>query len=146
MSMLSTVAPWDLVAEGYSETTMKWFRGYIDGALELAALQSCDDIIDVACGPGTLALAAADKVASVKALDFSENMISMLRKGMADSGVTNIEPCKGDGQDLPYGDESFDAAFSIFGLMYSGPRQRIHRTLPNPETGRPRLHHKLGAG
>jgi ubiquinone/menaquinone biosynthesis C-methylase UbiE len=133
MSVLSTVAPWDLVAEGYSETTMKFFQGYIDTALELVPLRSDDVIADIACGPGTLALAAAERAASVKAVDFSENMISMLRKGMADRGVTNIEPYEGDGQHLPYGDETFDAAFSIFGLMFFPERAKgyaeIFRTL-----------------
>jgi len=133
MSMLSTVAPWDLVAEGYSETTMKLFQGYVDAALDLVALQGDDDIVDIACGPGTLALVAAKKVASVKAVDFSENMLSMLRKGMADGGLTNIEPCKGDGQELPYRDESFNAAFSLFGLMFFPDRAKgyaeIFRTL-----------------
>jgi ubiquinone/menaquinone biosynthesis C-methylase UbiE len=48
----------------------------------------------------------ADRVASVKALDFSENMIAMLRKGMADAGANNVEPHHGDGHALP-----------MFGLM-----------------------------
>lgn len=133
MSMLSTVAPWDLVAEGYSETTMKFFQGYVDAALEMVALRSDDDIVDIACGPGTLTLAAAEKAASVKALDFSENMLSILRQRMADRGVNNIETHKGDGQDLPYGDEIFDAAFSLFGLMFFPDRAKgyaeIYRTL-----------------
>lgn len=133
MSILSTVAPWDLVAAGYSETTMTVFQGYMEAALELVELHSGDDILDVACGPGTLALAAAGRVASVKALDFSENMLAMLRKGMAAGGVTNIEPRQGDGQDLPYGDDSFDAAFSMFGLMFFPDRAKgyaeILRTL-----------------
>jgi ubiquinone/menaquinone biosynthesis C-methylase UbiE len=133
MSVLSTVAPWDLVAEGYSETTMNFFQGYIDAALELVGLRSEDDIVDIACGPGTLALAAADKVASVKAVDFSENMISMLRKGMVGRGMTNIEPYHGDGQNLPYKDGCFDAAFSMFGLMFFPDRAKgyaeIFRTL-----------------
>jgi ubiquinone/menaquinone biosynthesis C-methylase UbiE len=133
MSALSSVAPWDMVAEGYSETTMKFVGPFVDAALELVALQSDDNILDVACGPGTLALAAAQRVASVKALDFSENMISMLRKGMADAGVKNIEPYQGDGQNLPYQDDSFDAAYSLFGLMFFPDRakgyEEIFRTL-----------------
>ena len=133
MSMLSTVAPWDLVAEGYSQTTMKFFQGYIHAALELVELRPEYEIIDIACGPGTLALSAADKVASVKAVDFSENMISKLCQRMADRNVVNVEPYHGDGQDLPYKDESFDAAFSMFGLIFFPERAKgyaeIHRTL-----------------
>jgi SAM-dependent methyltransferase len=112
---------------------MKFFRGYIETALDLVGVRSGDDIVDIACGPGTLTLAAADKVATVKALDFSGNMISELRKGIALRGATNIEARQGDGQDLPYADGSFDAAFSMFGLMFFPDRVQglgeIYRTL-----------------
>ena len=133
MSMLSTVAPWDTVAEGYSETTMRLFRSYIETALELVSVGQDDHIADIACGPGTLSLAAANRVASVKALDFSENMLGMLRKGMSDQDVDNIEPLQGDGQSLPYEDNIFDAAFSMFGLMFFPDRAKgfseLYRTL-----------------
>ncbi len=133
MGILSTVGPWDLVAAGYTETTMPFFQGYMEAALALVELRSGDDILDVACGPGTLALAAAGRVASVKALDFSENMLAMLHQGMADAGVSNIEARQGDGQNLPYRDGSFDAAFSMFGLMFFPDRAKgyaeILRTL-----------------
>ncbi len=133
MNMLSQVAPWDLVAEGYAETTMRFFRGCIEAALALTGVQPDDEILDVACGPGTLALSAAGMAASVKAIDFSENMIAQLRQGMAARGIENIEPRQGDGQSLPYPDAAFNAAFSMFGLMFFPERPRgyaeIFRTL-----------------
>ena len=55
--MLSTVTPWDTVAEGYSEITVQLFQEYADEALALANLDAGCNIVDVACGPGTLALA-----------------------------------------------------------------------------------------
>lgn len=133
MSILSTAAPWDLVAQGYSETTRKFFRGYVAAALERAELRRDHDIVDVACGPGTLAIAAASNVASVKAVDFSQNMIAMLRESLAKAGITNVEPHLGDGQNLPYSPDTFDAAFSMFGLMFFPDRAKgygeIVRTL-----------------
>ncbi|MEM7443538.1 MAG: class I SAM-dependent methyltransferase [Pseudomonadota bacterium] len=133
MSMLSGVAPWDMVAEGYAETTKHWFRPYIEAALDLVPLTNNDQIADIACGPGTLSLAAAGRVASVKALDFSENMLAMLRESIAEEGVDNIEAVQGDGQDLPYEDGTFDAAFSMFGLMFFPDRSKgyaeLRRTL-----------------
>ena len=133
MNMLSTVAAWDLVAEGYTDVTMRLFGGYIDAALEIVGPGPGDRVLDVACGPGTLALAAAGRVAHVDALDFSENMVAMLRQGIEAAGVANVAPRQGDGQDLPYGDESFDAAFSMFGLMFFPDRAKgyaeMYRTL-----------------
>lgn len=133
MGGLAAVAPWDLVAAGYSEVSLEFFRGFNDVALEMLAPGKEDRLLDVCCGPGTLALVAAGRVATVDALDFSENMISILRQRAADAGLANIAPSVGDGRDLPYRDATFDAAFSMFGLMFFPDRARgfgeIFRTL-----------------
>lgn len=133
MGMLETAAPWDLVAEGYHEASIEFFRGFNNAALELVAPGQDDRVLDVCCGPGTLALVAAGRVAAVDALDFSENMLAILRRSAADQGLTNIAPQVGDGQNLPYGDETFHAAFSMFGLMFFPDRAKgyaeIYRTL-----------------
>ncbi|MDH3976183.1 MAG: class I SAM-dependent methyltransferase [Deltaproteobacteria bacterium] len=132
-NMLSTIPPWDAVAGGYAETTMKVFERYNEKALELAELTDKCRILDVACGPGTLALAAADKVHSVHAIDFSRSMIAIFRETVKDKGLGNIEIRCGDAQDLPFDDESFDVAFSMFGLMFFPDRTKgyseIYRTL-----------------
>lgn len=132
-NMLSTVAPWDMVAEGYAETTMKLFRGYTEKALELAGISEDSAILDVACGPGTLPLLAANQVKSVHAIDFSESMISTFTEAVKKEGLENIEIHCGDGQALPFSDEMFDAGFSMFGLMFFPERSKgyseIYRTL-----------------
>lgn len=131
--MLSSVTPWDTVAVGYSEITMKLFQGYADDALALANLDASCDVVDIACGPGTLALAAAKRVHSVDAIDFSERMVEILWKCIDTNKLNNVKVRCGDAQDLPYADESFDAAFSMFGLMFFPDRQKgyseIYRTL-----------------
>ncbi|MDH5328278.1 MAG: class I SAM-dependent methyltransferase [Gammaproteobacteria bacterium] len=132
-NMLSTVTPWDMVAEGYAETTMTFFRSYTEKALELARLSKDCKILDVACGPGTLPLLVAAKVNSVHAIDFSESMISLFRNAISEQGIKNIEVHCGDGQALPYTDGLFDTAFSMFGLMFFPDREKgykeIFRTL-----------------
>ncbi|MFA6011878.1 MAG: methyltransferase domain-containing protein [Desulfobacteraceae bacterium] len=49
-------------------------------------------VLDVGCGPGTLALLLADQVRKVTALDFSENMLSILKQRTDEAGVNNIKP------------------------------------------------------
>jgi len=131
--MLSTVTPWDTVAVGYSEITMKLFQGYADAALALANLDPSCRVLDIACGPGTLALAAASRVHSVDAIDFAERMVEILRKSIDTNKLKNVKVVCGDGQALPYADDSFDAAFSMFGLMFFPDRRKgfseIYRTL-----------------
>ena len=130
---LSSHEPWDLVAEGYSEITMGVFQGYTDAALAMVNLDKQSRILDLACGPGTLALTAAKNVDNVKAADFSKEMIGILDRTLEREGINNIETWCGDGQALPYEDNSFDAAFSMFGLMFFPDRMKgyreIYRTL-----------------
>ena len=138
-TILSSMEPWDLVAEGYAEVTMKLFQAYTDHALALTRLNEQSHILDLACGPGTLALTAADKVANVKALDFSSEMIDILNRTQKVDSIRNIDTHCGDGQSLPYVDNCFDAAFSMFGLMFFPDRMKgykeILRTLkPGGET------------
>jgi ubiquinone/menaquinone biosynthesis C-methylase UbiE len=132
-NMLSTTAPWDMVAEGYAETTMKLFRSYSEKALEVGDISEGSAILDVACGPGTLSLLAADKVKSVHAIDFSESMIELFKETVKADGLENIEVHCGDGQELPFSDGIFDVAFSMFGLMFFPNRNKgyseIYRTL-----------------
>lgn len=131
--MLSTVTPWDTVAEGYSEITMQLFQGYADEAMALANLDASCHVVDIACGPGTLALAAAKRVHSVDAIDFSERMVQILRQSVGANELNNVDVRCGDAQALPYADASFDAAFSMFGLMFFPDRRKgfseIYRTL-----------------
>ena len=132
-NLLSTVTPWNVVAEGYAETTMNMFRSYVEKALVLAEVSKSSAILDVACGPGTLPLLASDKVKSVHAIDFSEAMIDLFKQAVNAKGLDNIDIHCGDGQELPFPDEMFDVAFSMFGLMFFPDRVKgyneIYRTL-----------------
>ncbi len=48
---LSTIAPWDLVACGYAETTMHILAHYAEEAIAACKLKRGASILDVACGP-----------------------------------------------------------------------------------------------
>jgi len=130
---LSFSEPWNLVADGYAETTMILFEQYADEAISASKLKPNATVLDVACGPGTLALRLASKAGNIHGIDFSESMINVFRKKIALAGLDNISLHCGDAQTLPYADETFDAAFSLFGLMFFPDRRRgfseIHRTL-----------------
>jgi len=131
--MLSTTEPWDLVAAGYAESTMQMLAHFAEDAIAAANLQAGATILDVACGPGTLALKVAGKVQAVYGIDFSALMLNIFQQNIARSGHQNITIQHGDAQALPYADNSFDAAFSMFGLMFFPARckgfSEIYRTL-----------------
>lgn len=123
-SPLSKAHVWNLVAPGYVEHNVVAFEAFAARALDLAGVTATDRILDVAAGPGSLAIQAASRVARVDALDFSPAMLGALRARSASAGVDNLYPLEGDGQALPYADGAFDAAFSMFGLMFFPDRAR----------------------
>ena len=132
-NMLSTVVPWDLVADGYAETTMQLLAQYAEEAIVASRLKRGASVLDVACGTGTLALMVAREAGLVQGIDFSEAMLAIFRQNVERAGLKNIAIQHGDAQALPYADEMFDAAFSMFGLMFFPDRSKgfaeIYRTL-----------------
>lgn len=130
---LSVSEPWNLVADGYAETTMLVFEQYADEAIAASKLKTGATVLDVACGPGTLALRLAHTAGKVHGIDFSEAMLDIFKKQIEAAGHNHIELRCGDAQTLPYRDATFDAAFSLFGLMFFPDRKKgfaeIHRTL-----------------
>jgi ubiquinone/menaquinone biosynthesis C-methylase UbiE len=126
---LSASEPWDLVAAGYAAEAVGLTALYAARAAELAGLGPESIVLDVATGPGTLSVLVAPRVKRVHAVDFSPGMLEQLKHVLAERGLNNVEASVGDGQALTFADQSFDAAFSIFGLMFFPDRPRGFREL-----------------
>lgn len=123
LGALNHSTSWDQVASGYASFIADHLGRYAADALRLAQISERDEVLDVATGPGTLALQAA-RITKVHALDFSAQMLDTLL-GRADAQQReNLTVQQGDGQALPYADASFDAAFSMFGLFMFPDRAR----------------------
>ena len=123
-SPLAVPDAWNLVAPGYAAEVVPLFTRFAEDALRLAEPPRGAAIVDVATGPGTLACLAARTASRVAALDFSAEMIAQLEARRAREDLANVEPRVGDGMALPYEDASFDAGFSMFGLMFFPDRHR----------------------
>jgi SAM-dependent methyltransferase len=123
-SPLATPQAWNLVSADYAAEVMPSFARYAARAIELAEVPVGGAVIDVACGPGTLALQVAAQAKRVAAIDFSEEMIGKLTGHAGYGQLGNIEARVGDGQALPYGDDEFDAGFSLFGLIFFPDRAK----------------------
>lgn len=128
-SPLATPEPWDLVRDGYVKELWEQFSLFAKDALELANVRPNADVLDVCTGPGTLALQAAASARRVVGVDFSPAMLEELRRRASEGGHSNIEAVEADGQALPFGDASFDAAFSMFGLIFFPDRGKGFREL-----------------
>jgi SAM-dependent methyltransferase len=119
MSVLATAEPWDLVAADYAIQALPYFEIFSREALRLASLPPRARIADIAAGPGTLSLIAAGAGARVSAIDLSPQMVAAFRGRIAAANMESaVDVRVGDGQQLPFEDGGFDAAFSMFGLMF----------------------------
>ena len=73
----------------------------------LAHLRSDMRLLDVGCGPGTITVDLATRVASVTGVDASEVALEAARRHAAENGVT-CEFTQADAEALPFADASFD--------------------------------------
>ncbi|WP_163996360.1 class I SAM-dependent methyltransferase [Pyxidicoccus caerfyrddinensis] len=131
MSTLSPLAipdAWELVVPEYVRELQPVFEHFARDALARVAVGRGSRVVDVAAGPGTLALIAARGGARVTAVDFAPRMIATLRERAAAEGL-EVESLVGDGMALALPDRTFDAAFSMFGLMFFPDRPRGFREL-----------------
>eukprot|EP01133_Synstelium_polycarpum_P009169 gene9169-10760_t len=93
--------------------------------------------LDVACGAGALTFHLSAKVhkygGSIIAIDFAKKMAEKLRRGVAMRGVPNVTVQEMDGQELTFIDNTFDYAFSAFGVVFFNDRfkglQEMHRVI-----------------
>lgn len=116
LGAINLASSWDRVASEYAGFIAEHAGRYAADALRLAKISELDEVLDVATGPGTLALQAA-RITRVHALDFSAQMLEALRQRADERQLANLTLQQGDGQALPYADASFDVGFSMFGLF-----------------------------
>jgi SAM-dependent methyltransferase len=80
-------------------------------------------VLDVGCGTGVVALAAARTGAQVTGLDLTPELLLRARENAALAGAS-IEWNEGDAEALPFGDATFDVVLSQFGHMFA-PRPEV---------------------
>ena len=95
-------------------TDIKWRKKVV----ALVAAQQPKKVLDIATGTGDLAISVAKTNAKkIIGLDLSEGMLSVGRKKIAEKKLeSKIELVQGDSEDLPFGENSFDAITVAFGV------------------------------
>jgi SAM-dependent methyltransferase len=81
-------------------------------------------VLDVACGSGNCALAAARRTwGNVIGADFVPALLERGRERAAAERL-GVEFVEADAQELPFGDGEFDVTVSVFGVMFAPDHQR----------------------
>ncbi|GAA3192726.1 class I SAM-dependent methyltransferase [Actinocorallia longicatena] len=91
--------------------------------VESADVRSGTRALDVACGQGNAAIAAARRFAAATGVDYAVNLLAKGRERAAVEGL-DVEFTEGDAEALPLPDGHFDLTMSTVGVMFAPDHQR----------------------
>jgi ubiquinone/menaquinone biosynthesis C-methylase UbiE len=130
---------WGMVAPGWEQNADFVDRrtlGLTERMLEAAALESGERVLELACGPGGLGLAAAERIGDggeVVLSDIAPQMTAIAAARAKDRGLANVRTAELDLERIDRPDESFDAVLCREGLMlvpdHLGAAAEIRRIL-----------------
>ena len=104
---------WERAAHKYDSVWSSLTGQFIPYLIRAAEVSAGMSVLDVACGPGYVSAAVRKAGAIPKGIDFSEKMIAIAKTMFPD-----ISFAKGDAQNLPFEDASFDRVLINFGLLH----------------------------
>lgn len=127
---------WGAVVRGYESSAEKLTQLFVDRLLEAAGPCEGARVLDVATGPGVVAMEAARRGGRVTAIDFAPEMVERTSARLRELGAADAECVVADFQEMEFEDASFDVAVSNFGVMFA----------PNPERAFSELARVLDTG
>jgi len=108
-------AGWQRAARGYEATFAQATAQFVDVLLDAAGVAEGTQVLDLCCGTGLVAAAAAGRGAVSTGLDFSSAMLAAARRAHP-----QIRFDEGEAEALPYPDRSFDAVVANLGIHHVG--------------------------
>jgi len=96
--------------------------------VERTAVTADDEVLDVGCGTGSVAVTAARRGASVTGVDITADMLARTRENAAVAGV-DMTVQQGDASALPFDRDRFDVVLSSLGHIYGEPPEETAREL-----------------
>lgn len=91
--------------------------------VEAADVRAGQRVLDVACGQGNAAMAAARRFAEATGVDYATNLLAQGRERAAVEHLT-VNFVEGDAEQLPFPGDSFDLALSTVGVMFAPDHRR----------------------
>jgi SAM-dependent methyltransferase len=95
---------------------------------EAVDLRAGARVLDVACGNGNAALAAARRWCQVTGLDYVPELLRGAEE-RARGERLELEVVEGDAERLPFEDAHFDVALSTFGIMFAPDQEQAAREI-----------------
>ena len=117
-----TAAVAEFWAVGDYDRIARLIGGLGTAVVEAAGVRAGDRVLDLAAGTGNAAFPAAERGASVTAVDVTPALVDTGRRRARRRGL-DIDWRVGDVQDLPFADGSFDVVLLV-GVMFAADQQR----------------------
>lgn len=111
-------------SEGEYERTAETLEPASITAIEAASIGPSARVLDLGCGTGNAALAAARLGADVLAVDPSARLVDVTRTRAEREGLVRLRAEVGDASLIPAEDASFDAVLSIFAVIFAPDAER----------------------
>jgi SAM-dependent methyltransferase len=106
-------------AADYERAGAKYWN-FSPATIDLAGPRPGESVLDVACGPASGLLLAAERVGPggrVVGVDYAEGMVEIAREKVRKAGLANVEVVQGDMTALPYAAE-FDVVMCVLGIFF----------------------------
>ena len=91
--------------------------------VDAAEVHACERVLDVACGQGNAAIAAARRFADAAGVDYAPNLLAQGRERAAAEHLP-VTFTEGDAEQLPFPQASFDVTLSTVGVMFAPDQER----------------------
>jgi SAM-dependent methyltransferase len=119
----------DAAADSYDSPANGFWEVHGVRTVERLGLGPTSRVLDLPCGSGASALAAARLGASVLAVDLSEGLLELAGAKAGRAGLANLELKRADMRATGLADESFDAVVSVHGVFFVPDRVGLMREL-----------------
>ena len=86
-------------------------------------------VLEVACGPGFLALAFAERCREVVGLDLTDAPLAIAEKNRRERGLANVRVQRGDADRLPFAEGEFDVVVCRFAFHHFEDPGRVMREM-----------------
>lgn len=111
-------------SDGQYERTAETLEPASIVAIEAAKIVPSSRVLDLGCGTGNAALAAARLGADVVAIDPSARLVDVTRARAELEGLVRLRAAVGDAESIPADDASFDAVLSVFAVIFAPDAER----------------------
>jgi ubiquinone/menaquinone biosynthesis C-methylase UbiE len=125
-------AVYNAASDHYGAPALGFWERFGVATVSRLGLQRGARVLDLCCGGGASALAAARAVGPgghVVGIDLSERLLTMAAARAQDEGLTNVEFHHGDATSTGLPSASFDAVVCVFGVFFAADRTGFVREM-----------------